>query len=69
MGPSWGEARAETSFLPDVEEWRDLNLAGEELVGEAGEPGVSFRSLQGEDPLVDSPDLRREFCRDNPVPI
>ena len=44
-------------------------LAGEEFVGEAGEPGVSFRSLQGEDPLVDSPDLRREFCRDSPVPI
>ena len=43
-----GEALAETSFLPEVDEWSDLNLAGEELVGEAGDPGVSLRSLQGE---------------------
>ena len=83
-----GEALAETSFLPEVDEWRDLNLAGEELVGEAGDPGVSLRSLKceiiffnwttkyqkrpnlhGEEPLVDSPDLLREFCRDSPVPI
>ena len=43
-----GEALAETSFLPEVDEWRDLNLAGEELVGEAGDPGVSLRSLKCE---------------------
>ena len=43
-----GEALAETSFLPEVDEWSDLNLAGEELVGEAGDPGVSLRSLQCE---------------------
>ena len=87
-----GEALAETSFLPEVDEWSDLNLAGDELVGEAGDPGVSLRSLQceirldykvsevgllsirrsnlhGEEPLVDSPDLLREFCRESPVPI
>ena len=43
-----GEALAETSFLPEVDEWSDLNLAGDELVGEAGDPGVSLRSLQCE---------------------
>ena len=43
-----GEALAETSFLPEVDEWSDLNLAGDELVGEAGDPGVSLRSLQNE---------------------
>lgn len=69
MGPSCGEALAETSFLPEVDEWSDLNLAGDELVGEAGDPGVSLRSLHGEEPLVDSPDLLREFCRESPVPI
>ena len=42
---SCGEALAETSFLPEVDEWSDLNLAGDELVGEAGDPGVSLRSL------------------------
>ena len=43
-----GEALAETSFLPEVDEWSDLNLAGDELVGEAGDPGVSLRSLKCE---------------------
>ena len=43
-----GEALADTNFLPEVDEWSDLNLAGEELVGEAGDPGVSLRSLQCE---------------------
>ena len=48
MTNTCGEALAETSFLPEVDEWSDLNLAGDELVGEAGDPGVSLRSLQCE---------------------
>ena len=70
-GPSCGELLAPTSFLPPPLLWLSLNLAGEECpaVGDAGDPGVLFLSLQGEDPLVLSPDLLREFCLDSPVPI
>ena len=46
LAATCGEALAETSFLPEVDEWSALNLAGDELVGEAGDPGVSLRSLQ-----------------------
>ncbi len=41
----------------------------EEGVGETGDPGVDFLSLQGELQEVFSPERRSEFCRLKPVPI
>ena len=51
------------SFLPPEPECPSLNLAGEvwPAVGDPGEPGVLFLSLQGELALVLSPDLLSEF--------
>ena len=39
------------------------------VVGDPGDPGVLFLSLAGELAPVLSPDLRREFWRERPVPI